>query len=397
VTDDETPQDETNAGDPRSEQQADEPATEEPATEEPATEEPAGSEEPGATDPTMRAVDDRWVEDAPYQRTAPTADPEPGTWIPDPSLDGREERHFDGPTDEPSSDDPASAGWSDAEPRAGDSAADGEPTAPTPGTEESAGDEPGAQPHGAERPEAEEAAPEESPAGERSTGLSPADPWTPETSGGSSGEPSANAAEEPAAGERSAEEPAANTWSTEEPPAPAPPSRRSGPRIELYLLRHADAGDPMAWRGPDEDRPLSERGRKQAARLGKFLERSGFEGDVMLTSPKLRAVETARLVAKRLGLKPKTDERLAYAVGIRTVEDILDSMPDARRVVLVGHDPDFTELLAVLTESWIPIKKGAIVRIDTVRPLAPGSGELRWLIPPEAVKAAEKRGADADK
>ena len=71
---------------------------------------------------------------------------------------------------------------------------------------------------------------------------------------------------------------------------------------ELYLLRHADAGDPEAWKGDDADRPLSGKGEKQSERLGRFLAGTAFRADVVLTSPKVRALRTAEIVAERLGL-----------------------------------------------------------------------------------------------
>ena len=59
--------------------------------------------------------------------------------------------------------------------------------------------------------------------------------------------------------------------------------------IELYFLRHAHAGDPEAWTGDDAARPLSDKGEKQAERLGAFLAGVGFKPDAIISSPKLRA------------------------------------------------------------------------------------------------------------
>ena len=93
--------------------------------------------------------------------------------------------------------------------------------------------------------------------------------------------------------------------------------------IELHLLRHAHAGDPMKWKGDDFDRPLSAKGRAQAERLGGLLARVGFETDAILTSPKVRARETAELVADRLGVGVVVDDRLADTVTLADLEQIL--------------------------------------------------------------------------
>ena len=157
--------------------------------------------------------------------------------------------------------------------------------------------------------------------------------------------------------------------------------------IELHLLRHAHAGDAAAWRGPDEARPLSDKGEKQADRLGRFLAGVGFEPDAIITSPKVRAAQTAERVAEALGLPVTTDDRLAGALDEDALEAILRDAGDPQRPVLVGHDPDFSELLDDLTgSSGLEMKKGAIARIDIERPPAPGTGTLAWLVTPDLLK-----------
>ncbi len=154
----------------------------------------------------------------------------------------------------------------------------------------------------------------------------------------------------------------------------------------IDLLRHADAGDPMAWNGPDSERPLSEKGRKQANRLGDHLAAIGFRADAIITSPKIRAAETAQLVAERIEVIVTEDERLAGSLDLDVIEAILDDAGDPDEAMLVGHDPDFSELLSVLCAAGVTMRKGALARIEVDRPLQPGGGTLRWLLPPDAVK-----------
>ena len=155
----------------------------------------------------------------------------------------------------------------------------------------------------------------------------------------------------------------------------------------IHLLRHAHAGDPDAWDGPDAARPLSQKGRDQADRLGAFLAGIGFATDGLITSPKLRSVQTAELVAAPLGVDVEVDDRLAGPLDLDTLKAVLADAQEPERPVLVGHDPDFSELLAVLCDaSNVPLRKGAIARIEVDRPLRPGGGTLRWLIPPDALK-----------
>ena len=157
--------------------------------------------------------------------------------------------------------------------------------------------------------------------------------------------------------------------------------------IELYFLRHAHAGDPEAWTGDDAARPLSDKGEKQAERLGTFLAGVGFTPDAIISSPKLRAAQTAEIVAKHLGIQISFDDRLAGAFEVETLETLLGDAGDPVRPVVVGHDPDFSDVLAELSgASQLPMPKGALARIDIERPLRAGSGRLHWMIPPDLLK-----------
>jgi len=155
----------------------------------------------------------------------------------------------------------------------------------------------------------------------------------------------------------------------------------------LHLLRHAHAGDPEAWDGPDAARPLSEKGVAQAERLGSFLADIAFKADAVITSPKLRAAQTAEIVAGHLGIVVHEHDRLAGSLDLDTLEALLSRAENPDRPVLVGHDPDFSELLALLCDAEnVPMRKGALAKIEVDRPLRAGGGTLRWLIPPDALR-----------
>jgi phosphohistidine phosphatase len=157
-------------------------------------------------------------------------------------------------------------------------------------------------------------------------------------------------------------------------------------RRQLYLLRHADAGDPETWLGDDAARPLSPKGRDQAERLATFLHGVRLTVDVVITSPKVRARETAEIVADGLGHagKVRIDDRLAGGVRPGTVDDLIRDAGSPGSVVIVGHDPDFSELVAALAGApGLTMKKGAMARVDLRGNVADADGTLRWLVPPE--------------
>ena len=166
----------------------------------------------------------------------------------------------------------------------------------------------------------------------------------------------------------------------------SPADRRERP-TELYLLRHAHAGDPEGWTGDDAARPLSAKGEGQAERLGAFLGSVGFRPDAIVSSPKIRARQTAEIVAGYLGVDVRLDDRLAGAFDPATVDAILADIGNPSRPVLVGHDPDFSQLLGWLVGAdGLTMKKGAFARVDVKGAVAAGGGALRWLVPPDLIE-----------
>ena len=175
------------------------------------------------------------------------------------------------------------------------------------------------------------------------------------------------------------------TSDADEPVDPEPPA---GPgALALYLLRHADAGDAMAWTADDAERPLSKKGRRQAKRLARLLNDLDVELDSILTSPKLRASATAKIVGRGVNRKPVVDERLTIEFGTEVLTALVAALePGVRGVMLVGHDPDFTDAVSWLVGSSITMRKGALAVIDLAdREAGAGRGSLRWLLPPDAV------------
>jgi phosphohistidine phosphatase len=125
----------------------------------------------------------------------------------------------------------------------------------------------------------------------------------------------------------------------------------------IWLLRHGDAEDGEGK--PDAERELTTKGERQARDAGRALKELGVEIDVCLTSPKVRARQTAELACKELGAKVEDDERLAGGDF-----DPLELAAGRGEVMLVGHEPDFSGAVALATGSRVKMKKGGIAAID---------------------------------
>lgn len=146
----------------------------------------------------------------------------------------------------------------------------------------------------------------------------------------------------------------------------------------IYLLRHGDAeeGD-----GDDAARRLTEKGERQARAAGRALAALEAKLDACLTSPRVRAAETARLACEPLGLEPETDAELRGG-GF----DALALAAGRGDVLLVGHEPDFSDEVARLTGAKAKLRKGGLAIVD-------GSALVALLRPGDlAAIAARARG-----
>src|SRR5437588_7091442 len=106
--------------------------------------------------------------------------------------------------------------------------------------------------------------------------------------------------------------------------------------MKLCFLRHGEADWPN-WNKPDDDRPLTERGRKEMKRVAKFLERLKFSADAILASPLPRASQTAEIVAERLGIALKIESALAHGFNVERLRRLVGKN-DATCCLGVRHE-----------------------------------------------------------
>lgn len=124
----------------------------------------------------------------------------------------------------------------------------------------------------------------------------------------------------------------------------------------IYLLRHGDAED---GNGDDAARKLSEKGKRQARAAGKALAELSAEIEACLTSPKVRAAETARLTCAALGVEAEIAEELRGGPF-----DSLALSAGRSDTLLVGHEPDFSGEVARLTGANVRLRKGGLAVVD---------------------------------
>ena len=149
---------------------------------------------------------------------------------------------------------------------------------------------------------------------------------------------------------------------------------------QLWLLRHGEA-EPHDAR-PDEERELTPRGRDQSVAAGQAMVALELTFQLVFTSPKVRALDTARLAAESLGVEPIVHEPLRSGFDRHDATALLHAAGPDRRILVVGHEPDFSQVVHDLTGARIDLKKGGIAGVR----LEHGArGELILLVRPREI------------
>ena len=156
--------------------------------------------------------------------------------------------------------------------------------------------------------------------------------------------------------------------------------------MDLYIVRHAWAADRDDPRWPEDNpRPLTQEGRERFARMVEKLVERGVKPHVIATSPLVRCVETAQILAAGIG-KPDVVQRDELRPG-SDLDGLLrwtaDRASHDKAIAWVGHAPDVNWLTAALIgggDSLIRLAKGAVAAVRFDDTPSPGQGELLWLV-----------------
>jgi phosphohistidine phosphatase len=150
---------------------------------------------------------------------------------------------------------------------------------------------------------------------------------------------------------------------------------------ELILLRHAHA-EPATTGQPDLDRPLSPQGLAEAEAAGRWLAQQGLTPDYVLCSPARRARETLEAVLASIGyVEQRLDERI-YDATAGVLAEVLDDHRDTERLMVVGHNPGFERLAALMHSGQsgdyrgMPTAAVAVLKLPAKAPIEPGVASL---------------------
>jgi phosphohistidine phosphatase len=162
------------------------------------------------------------------------------------------------------------------------------------------------------------------------------------------------------------------------------------------LLRHGIAVERDEWEGLEADRPLTERGAKRVVQVAAGLNRLDVQATHVLSSPLIRAIETAKIVHRSLRVRSAIqilDELLPDAPPDRFLSILHDLPPDAC-VLCIGHEPQLgmaaSLMLSGRVSASFPLKKAGACLIELSLPVKSGRGVLRWWLTPNQLRALGK-------
>ena len=166
--------------------------------------------------------------------------------------------------------------------------------------------------------------------------------------------------------------------------------------MEIYLLRHGEAGQRVPVSSRDMERALTAAGKEEIEEVGEAVAEMGYEFDVVATSPLKRAKETASIVNKALKRKSGVEEwpELSPEGNRESLYKKLAKIKPGSVVMCVGHEPYLTTAIGEITGKGngespgfrIALKKGGLARLSVAGFSPKISGELRWLLTPKQLR-----------
>ncbi len=164
--------------------------------------------------------------------------------------------------------------------------------------------------------------------------------------------------------------------------------------MKLHVLRHGEAVDRDDPRYPsDAERPLTPKGIRRTRMLARVLRRMGITFDVILSSPLVRARETAEIIERSMRLQGRLDltGHLAPSGDLDPLVDRLNGLrPNPESILLVGHEPDSSRLISLLctggSQLSVTLKKGGLCRMDVTSLRAGRCASLEWLMTPRLIE-----------
>ena len=153
--------------------------------------------------------------------------------------------------------------------------------------------------------------------------------------------------------------------------------------MKLYFVRHGEAEDLAPT---DHKRELTKRGKERVGKSAQVLKQLGITPRAIYSSPRVRAKQTAEIIAEALGMDITITEEVNFGFDISHLKPLIKKFKSNDEIMFVGHNPDMNQIVHKMTGASVSMKKGSLARIDVVN-YKTRRGELVWLIAPKVFDA----------
>jgi phosphohistidine phosphatase len=159
--------------------------------------------------------------------------------------------------------------------------------------------------------------------------------------------------------------------------------------MKLYFVRHGKA-QPADGSVDDHDRQLTRDGAARLETQARAMAQLGIRPDHIYSSPRVRAQQTAEIIAQVLKKKVEIREEVNFDFDVRAVAALINGLPDDAEVMFVGHNPSMEDVVRALTGGGVIMKVGGLARVDITATQPHLLGQLVWLLAPKVFDALAK-------
>ena len=152
--------------------------------------------------------------------------------------------------------------------------------------------------------------------------------------------------------------------------------------MKLYFVRHGKASQIAV---SDEQRPLTPDGIESVKNMAKVLRKADCHLTKIYTSPRLRALQTAQIIAEEFGIEAEINDACNFSFNANAAMKLCEGMVDDAEVMYVGHNPSMSEVVEAMTGAAVELSTGAVACVTNFYPPTTRGSILKWLLTPKII------------
>ena len=158
--------------------------------------------------------------------------------------------------------------------------------------------------------------------------------------------------------------------------------------MKVYFVRHGKASQNAPT---DEQRPLTEEGIESVKNMAIALKKAGCQPTIIYTSPRVRAFQTAALIAQEFGMKAEVNNACNFEFNAKAAAELCQGYDDDDEVMFVGHNPSMSEVVQHVTGAAVDLSTGGVACVAEFYPPSTRNAILKWLLVPKVIDAIVSR------